>query len=380
MKIGIITILKVNNYGAELQAYATQAFLKALGHDAEIIDYLFYKHPHHKRTALSSPLFRFNAKKRVAENLYPLIGKIKSLTNRAKAKERERKFESFHEAHTSLSRTYRSLDELYGADFDYDIFLTGSDQVWNPGIYSSIAPYFLDFAPDGKRRIAYASSFGVSAIPQNCIDRYKTYLQKYSAIGVREKDAVEIVNSISGQQAQWVLDPTLLLTADDWRKVAGATDLPSDDFVLVYELTPCSYIMELSRFIARKRNLKIVRICKDASPVEKDTSILNITDAGPAEFLFLFDKASFVVTNSFHGTAFSINFNKPFFTVLPNRKQNNSRQRSLLNLLGISDRCLIEGCEFPAETSFELDFSPVNRALNAERKNSRNFIARSING
>ena len=87
MKIGIITILKVNNYGAELQAYATQAFLKALGHDAEIIDYLFYKNPHHKRTALSSPIFRFNAKKKVAEFLYPLIGKIKSLTNRAKAKE-----------------------------------------------------------------------------------------------------------------------------------------------------------------------------------------------------------------------------------------------------------------------------------------------------
>lgn len=379
MKIGIITILKVNNYGAELQAYATQAYLKKLGYDAEIIDYLFYKNPKHKKTASSRPLFRHSLKKRVSEFLFPILDKVKRLKNKSSAKTRALRFDEFHKTHTSLSKTYRTIDELYNSILDYDVYLTGSDQVWNPGIYSSIAPYFLDFAPKGKLRISYAASFGVSNIPNDCIETYKAYLAQYSAIGVREDNAVDIVNSIVNKTATRVLDPTLLLTKKEWLEVSYEIQVPTENFLLVYELIPCPYIMELSRHIADSKGLKIVRICKDSTIVDDD-SVVDIPDAGPSEFVYLFDKASFVVTNSFHGTAFAVNFNKPFYTVLPNHKQNNSRQQSLLNLLGLSGRCLTEGSVLPETTTFDIDFAPVNNKLNVEREKSVNFLINSING
>ena len=137
MKIGIITILKVNNYGAELQAYALQRVLNLLGYDAEIIDYLFYKNPQHKKTIRSKPNFRFGIKKIFVERLYPIYVKIKMFLNSKNENVRKQRFALFHKKNTRLSKTYKTIDELFEAKMDYDIYMVGSDQVWNPGIYSS---------------------------------------------------------------------------------------------------------------------------------------------------------------------------------------------------------------------------------------------------
>ena len=378
-KIGIVTILKVNNYGAELQAYATQEFLKSMGYEAEIIDYLFYKNPQHKRTRLSKPLFAFPLKKRVAEFVYPLLSDLRNISNGKTLARRKNRFENFHRLNTSMSPTYRSIDELYDAEMDYDVYLTGSDQVWNPGIYTSIAPYFLDFAPKGCRRVAYAASFGVSQIPSDAIPYYKKFLSTYDAIGVREKNGVDLVKDISDKKAQWVLDPTLLLTKDEWLKVASPVEIPKE-YILLYELTPCPYIRQLAEHVCKERNLSVVRVCKDANKEDKDDAILNITDAGPAEFLYLFVNASMVITNSFHGTAFSINFQRPFYTVLPKRKQNNSRQRSLLELVDLTDRLLVEDSPFPNAEKWEVDYNKATILLEQERTKSTQFLKNAIDG
>lgn len=379
-KIGIITILKVNNYGAELQAYATQAYLKKLGYDAEIIDYLFYKNPQFIRTKRSAPLFHFPFKKRLAEFVYPIWSQLKSLGNRRQQKLREQKFAEFHHKNTSMSVTYRSIDELYGAHMDYDVYLTGSDQVWNPGIYSSVAPYFLDFAPHGCRRIAYASSFGVSQIPEEVRPYYAEFLSHYDAIGVREKNAVDLVYHIAHKTAEWVLDPTLLLSRNEWMRVASPVCVDTQSpYILLYELTPCDYIQQLAHDIKSKTNWQIIRICKNASREDRDATIVNVIDAGPAEFLYLFSKASLIITNSFHGTAFSINFHRPFYTVLPLRKQNNSRQRSLLELFGLTNRLLVEGAPYPNQ-SVQIDYTAVDEVLEAERAKSTRFLKTAING
>ena len=378
MRIGIITILKVNNYGAELQAYATQAALRRLGYDAEIIDYLFYKNPGHIPTAKSAPLFKFPLKKRLAERLYPIIAKMRSSGNGDAAKRRAGRFASFHERNTSMSATYRTIDDLYGAKLDYDVYLTGSDQVWNPGIYSSVDPYFLGFAPEGCRRVAYAASFGVSSIPEDAREYYGSRLKRYDAIGVREKGAVEMVRGLSGREAQWVLDPTLLLTSDQWARVASpvGADQP---YILIYELTPCPYIRRLAEHISASKGWKIVRVCKSAAIEDKDGKIDNITDAGPAEFIGLFARAGYVVTNSFHGTAFALNFGRQFYTVLPLRKQNNSRQRSLLELFGLTSRLLVEGDELP-DVAREVDYKAVDALLDSERAKSLKFLKGAIDG
>ena len=377
-RIGIITILKTNNYGAELQAYATQAILNKLGYDAEIIDYLFYKNPQHKKTKNSKPVFNHGLKKRLSEFLYPIISKTKTGINNTHSDKRNKRFESFHTDNTAMSPTYTTIDELYNSNKEYDVYMVGSDQVWNPGIYSSLLPYMLTFAPEGKKRVAYASSFGVSSIPQEFQWLYKEYLPQFSSIGVREKNAVDMVRELSGKEATWVLDPTLLLNKEDWMKVAKQSYGEKRNYILLYELTPCPYILELAKYFREKKGMEIIRICKNASIEDNDSTILNIIDAGPAEFIDLFANAGMVITNSFHGTVFSINFGKDFYTVTPLRKHNNSRQQSILGLFSLNDRLLLEGTDINLISRTPIDYNAVNCILEQEREKSINYLKNAI--
>lgn len=380
-KVGIITIVRVNNYGAELQAYATQEALRKQGYDAEIIDYLFYKNKGHKRTKASRPTFKMPFKKHLAEWLYPKRARMKALLQRNKLMEvRAEKFEKFHQTNTHFSQTYHSYDELLHAHLQYDAYIVGSDQVWNPGVYSSLDPYFLKFAPKCKRKLSYASSIGLSELPAHTHPYYHEALNGLDAISVREEQAVDLVKQVSGKDAQWVLDPTLLLNAEEWKKVAILPQGIPEKYILLYELTPCPYLKTLAKHIAEIKGCKVVRITKDANRVEPDDEVINVMDAGPAEFLGLFRNAEFVVTNSFHGTAFSINFNRPFYVVTPARKQNNSRQQSILRLFGLTERLLLEDGPLPTENQFKLDYVNVNVRLEQERMKSLNYLKHAIDG
>lgn len=378
-KIGIITILKVNNYGAELQAYATQKALQLMGYDAEIIDYLFYKNPLHKRTKMSAPIAKMSIKKHLQELLFPIIANWKTRNFREAQEARNKKFEQFHADNTKQSECYDTINKLMAAQLDYDVLMSGSDQVWNPGVYSSLDPYLLRFGTEKMKRVAYASSFGVSILPEDMKAYYRESLQNYNAIGVREDKAVELVKCVSGCDAQLVLDPTLLLTKDQWLEVAKPVDvLPQEPFVLIYELIPVPYVKELARYVSEKTGMPIVRLCKNASVEDMEPEIINVIDAGPSEFLTLFDKAGFVVTNSFHGTAFSINFGKQFYTVIPKGKSNNSRQQSILKLFRCEDRMIVEGSVMPELRP--MDFATVLSCLDIERDKSMNYLKKAING
>lgn len=378
-KIGIITILKVNNYGAELQAYATQRALQLMGYDAEIIDYLFYKNPHHKRTKMSSPTAKMSVKKHLQEWLFPIIANWKARNFREAQKERNRKFESFHLENTKQSECYDRIDKLMAAQLDYDVLISGSDQVWNPGVYSSLDPYLLRFGTEKMKRVAYASSFGVSSLPKDVKAYYKEALQNYDAISVREDKAVELVKSVSGCNAQLVLDPTLLLNEEQWLEVAKPVKgLPEVPYILIYELSEIPYIKQVAQYISTQTGMPIVRICKNATVEDSEQEIMNIIDAGPSEFLYLFSKAGCVVTNSFHGTAFSINFGKQFYTIIPNAKSNNSRQKSILKLMGCEERMLVEHSPMPEIKT--LDTARVNENLQREREKSMNYLKNAIDG
>lgn len=379
IKIGIITILKTNNYGAELQAFATQSILKKIGYDAEIIDYLFYKNNGHIKTKKSRPIFNFGLKNRLIEQIYPIVEKFKDYLYKKNSLQRKERFREFHLKNTSMSITYKTIDELYSSPMDYDIYIVGSDQVWNPGIYSSILPYMLTFAPIGKKKISYASSFGVAEISEKYKWAYEKYLSSFNSISVREENAVRIVHELCGLKAEWVLDPTLLLTPNDWGKVANRNsyNLPSK-YILLYELTTCPYILQLANYFKENRGLDIVRICKNAYAVDKQSSIMNITDAGPAEFIDLFENAEMIITNSFHGTAFAINFEKDFYTVTPNRKHNNSRQRSLLKLFNLEDRLINENSKLESISHDSINYEKVREKLEEERTKSIDFLINSI--
>lgn len=379
-RIGIITLVKVNNYGAELQAFATQKVIELLGYDSEIIDYPYYKDKRYKLTKGSRPVFSFSFKDKILEFLYPKYVWVKTLFSGYKEnKQRVENFNLFHKLNTKFSKEYITAESLYQG-MDYDAYIVGSDQVWNPYNYTSLDPYFLKFAPADKKRISYASSIGVSSIPSYAFNYYKEGWQSFDSISVREENAVKIVKDISGKDAKWVLDPTLLLDLSEWRKVSSPVPGVKGNYLLIYEITPCPYIKDVAKAIAAEKHLCIIRINADSARKEPDSEILNIRNAGPSEFVWLFDHASFVVTNSFHGTAFSINMNKEFLVVTPSRKNNNSRQKSLLGLFDLTSRLIQENQNFQVNDLEAINYYTVNTKLETERAKCIDFLKSSIDG
>ncbi|QXP66976.1 polysaccharide pyruvyl transferase family protein [Polaribacter sp. AHE13PA] len=376
-KIGIITIVHVNNYGAELQAFALQHKLNKLGYNAELINYLFYKNPKFKPTKKSQPFIQLSLKQRVKEFVYPYFKTVKSLPYLKQKKLRDNKFAEFHKLYTKQTNEINTIDKLYNTKFDYDIYVVGSDQVWNPNTNINIEPYFLTFAPKDKLKVSYASSFGVNSIPLIHQEKYASLLGNLDKIGTREKTGVEIVKSISSKEATWVLDPTFLLNKSEWSEFEVSTDIKKP-YLLMYVLTDSDYISNLANQIAKKHNLQIVRICKNAFVEDKSENVINIIDAGPREYLGLFAKASFVLTTSFHGTCFSVNFNIPFFTILKKNKTNNSRQIDLLADLGIKDRILFIEDKVSDDDLMSINFADVNVKLEKNRNNSLKFLTDSI--
>lgn len=376
-KIGIITIVKVNNYGAELQAYALQKKLNLLGYDAEIIDYLFYKNKAHIKEKISRPFYPYPIKKKIKEFLEPWYHKIRCLPYWRNKRKREKAFDLFHKKHTRFSSIcYRSYSQLYQNPPIYDVYCVGSDQVWNPGCYTNLNPYFVSFAPRGKKRISYASSFGVKVLPQHAQEKYKDLLLQMDAISVREDAGVDIVNEISGRDAVKVADPTLLLTTDDWLEIANYDKVLTDKYILLYVLKDSDYIKQKALEIGREQGLKVVRICKEAYKQDKKTDgIIDILDAAPDDFLGLFSKAEIVLTNSFHGTVFSIMFRKEFYTILNAENNNNTRQINLLETVGFEDRIVYEGSFVKRN---KIDYIDCHNRMNLLIKKSEDYLINAI--
>ena len=383
MKIGVITIEQVGNYGAELQCYATQKVLQNIGCDAEIIDYCYYKDYRYKDSKMSEPFvsmtfrerFFYVVKYRIVNRF---VDNVLVLFNSNIAR-RNKRFSAFHAENTKMSKRYMSMSELYEASMDYDVFVTGSDQVWNPSAHSSIEPYFLTFAPDNAKKISFAASFGVSDIDSNLRERYKDYLSRYDFISVREQSACNIVKQLVDRDVECVVDPTLLLNKDEWMQVAKQYDNIPERYVLVYTLFESPAIFNLAKRIVKEKGISVLRIAKRGYFVSRIDGIRNISDAGPAEFISLIAGADYVVTDSFHGTAFSVNLGIPFSVVVSSKKKNNSRMVSLLDVVGLGKHLITDDCDIESvEYEVSIDIKVVNQTVEAARNKSIDFLKRAI--
>ena len=364
--VGIITIQKCNNFGADLQAYALGAKLRSMGYDAENIDYLFYKHPQHKGGRLESPVLPISIKNRVKESLYPILSFVKDIKNIKRRLDQYKRFTSWFTTNVKTSREYRSVNSLYDDPPCYDVYMVGSDQVWNPRLCSNIKPYFLDFVPKGAKCISYASSFGVSELTGPVFYKYKQWLKKFTAIGLREKSGERIVKAMAiDAEVANVLDPTLLLSSEEWTKVAIEPDeKPNRKYLLLYDLISSNETVTLAKRWARQNDWQVVRIGDGGY--------------GPGEFLWLFAHAEAVITNSFHGTAFSILNRCPFYTVIPIGMTNANRIESLLASLGLNDR-IVKACDCEQiDLNISIDWDAVFKQLDKLREHSKNFLLESI--
>ena len=378
-KVGIITIVNVNNYGAELQAFATFRKLQLMGYNAEIINYLYYKDWRYIDSKMSRSFNSMSikgkiiyfAKYRVASfvlnKILPLICKD--------VKQRIANFNSFHQHNTRFSKLYKSMKDLYTDTPIYDVYMVGSDQVWNPNASSSIEPYFLTFAPHSALTVSYASSFGVSKIENNSIaNRIKLGLSSIKTISVRESSGVNLVKELTGRTAQLVCDPTLLLNKSEWTMFMKPVSNMPQRYVLIYQLSESDAIVKLATRIGKQEQIPVYRICKRAFKVKKDKGVVNILNAGPSEFLSLITNASFIITNSFHGTAFSINFDVPFYTVVSAKKKNNNCMESLLDYVGLGKRIVKDDVDITNLPIVGYDVNATQLKLKSFRLESEKFL------
>lgn len=223
-------------------------------------------------------------------------------------------------------------------------------------------------------KVSYASSIGLSVISKETEEVFKKWLSKFSWLSVREQQAAKLLGGLLHRDVDVVLDPTLLLDNQEWLEVAKFDMCPKEKYLLVYIVTikPCDYVLELARHIAKQNNLKIVRICRDAYPERSGKDVQEILTAGPSDFVGLFARAEYVVTNSFHGTVFSVNFSKPFYSVIKSQHSTNSRLTSILQKLGLESR--IVPVDSPLPQISDIDYTQSAEKLTNERQHSLEFI------
>lgn len=384
-RIGIITTFKANNYGAELQAFALQKKLRLMGYDAELIDYLFYKNKGYVYSKNSTPWKNFGLKDRIKHYLLyrvlnPFIavwGNCLSSTMR----QRTKNFREFHQNYSHMSKTYCSMDDLYAADLNYDVYCVGSDQVWNPATAISIEPYFLTFAPKDANKISYASSFGVSTLPSETRQKYANGLNNLGAISCREEEGVKLVKELTGRDATHVVDPTLLLKAEEWKSISKSSLCPTDSkYILLYNIYELGSIYQLARRISRELGWPILKLCKRGFLLRKHKGVKNIPSAGPADFVGLIENAGLLLTNSFHGCAFAVNLQTPFWVILDQKASNNSRLYSFLKRLHLENRVLEDTNLSNFDYLQNINYDNVSESLEAWRKKSLAYLKSAING
>jgi hypothetical protein len=360
MKIAIITLHRVFNYGSVLQAYATYKTFKKTGNDVVLIDYIT------EQRTLRRLLVR------TPNNIsYPITNVLYMIMKSCSIIVKYLIFNGFIKRHINLTdRRYVSFEDLKNDLPKADVYVTGSDQVWNSHYNEGIDKgFFLEFAPKGCKRIAYASSFGKENLDETEIEETKGLIQKYTAISVREDTALEILNGLGYENARWLLDPTLQLKKEEWLAIAKPNEMKDKYLLLMMLYNEDEGGTEFAKTIAKQRNLKLVKISWGyKKPPEVD---LLKTHKSPEKFLSLAYHADYIVTNSFHGLAFAINFNKPFI-VIP-RKEFNTRIESLLRLTGLEHRMLGAGFDQNIVDQ-QIDYLPINALLDKERKKAMDFI------
>lgn len=369
MRTGLITFHFAHHYGAQLQALATMKAIQRLGHECQIID---YRLPHTTRT----------------NQLFKKSGSVRALASDAHTalhygafQRRFNRFEEFVAREMDLSpQRYTSFEQLRQAPPEYDVYVAGSDQIWNPFIFQDkqFDPAFLlDFVREG-RRIAYAPSLGVPQLPEDKAAQLKRFLEPFSALSVREKRGQVLVRQAADRQAKVVLDPTLLLSGEDWGKLAVPPQ-HQGPYILCYFVSDPGEAGPYALALSQRTGWPIVQLAGARRKIDGAREI--VFDAGPREFLGLFQHASAVVTNSFHGAAFSLQFKKDFFTSMSPKERAEptfSRIYSLLSRLGCAGRII--GLDTTDPIDAAMDYDQVYRRLEEARADSLAYLKAAVEG
>lgn len=365
MNLAIITLNDNNNYGNRLQNYALQIFLQKYKNNVDTIWYeekinfeLNYKI--NLKAIIKFIINKNDYRKKIKK--YYIVDKIR-LYN----------IKKFSDKYINIKYIIKDLDRL---DKEYDYFIVGSDQVWNPNFWSKKCDHanirFLKFASKEKR-IAYAASIAIPEIPKDKEQFFKDSLNEMKSISMREKAGADLVKKLTGRDVPVVVDPTILLSKEEWQKIEMVPEwYNGEKYILTYFLGNPSPII---KNLAKKNNWKIFNLM--------DKSNLDLYASRVEEFVYLIEHAELVATDSFHACVFSILMNTPFLVV--NRKEKGmadmtSRIDTLLELFGYQDRYLVNGkCDLSDEEILNMDFRNVKAIQEREKKRSIAYMKEAFN-
>lgn len=368
-KVGIITQHRVVNYGSVLQTYALQEKIKELGYVCEVIDY------YPERFTPLGMLKRIKNKGDKFKKSFLIRTAARVIIIPSYAIRFHMFFKFLNNRIDMTAKTYKTEKELEEENFGYDIYCTGSDQVWNYGWNEKIEyPYYLAFASDSARKISYAASFGKSKLEHEEIGETRKLLKRYDKISLRELSGVKIVDELGIEGSVNVLDPTLLLTGEDWRKISSGK-YTDDKYILIYNLNRNPRIDSYAKELSGKTGLEVRYLSYQLHEFYKNGKMF--CNPHVEDFLALIDGAQYVVTDSFHATAFSLNFNKEFIIVYPGKYS--TRLQSILEILNLTNRVAKDEKDMSIVES-RIDYSRVNALLDAERIRSLTWLRAALSG
>lgn len=341
-KVGVITFHEANNYGAVLQAVALQKALVKVGSEPYLINY--------------RPKTEYGFKIGLSLRNIPYIPFIKH---------KERTFNRFLKRNAKLTKVAKNQNDLKVIKNKFDCIITGSDQVFNPKWRNGDTNYILSFA-NNSQRYSYAASFGISELPLEWSKTISPLLSDYNTISVRETSAVKIIENL-GLKARIDCDPVLLLSKDEWLKLSKTNRLKP--YLLLYTLESNDELLSFARKIAKEQNLQIVQLTDSLRSKKGDIHYFSFRS--PEEYIGAFAKASYIVTNSFHGLAFSTLLEKDFTVFLQNKNgAPNARLTDFVNKYQISDRVFGQGGEKLAAHNFEL----TRQLIKEDAENSYSYL------
>jgi len=366
MKIGILTFHHSLNCGAELQAWALQTYLQSCGYDAEIVNYGRIGWP-------SRWYVRLDSLRHIAGTVY---GNTMTLLRTLGIEHyRQHLYRCFQRECMRLGRAV-SKDEINRRGYTH--LITGSDQVWHPIINEGDETYFLANALDGVKRISYAPSFGMDTFDPSLEKKMAVWLSKFDSLSVREPQGSEIVKRICGWEAQVVCDPTLLLDAASYEKQERMPRLKlPEKYIAVYTICGHPWAEQFAALLAKQKGVPVVHLLGGqlASWYWPNGILRRVTALGPSEWLYFMRQADCVVTNSFHGTVFSLIFHRPFWVTL-NDKMSDVRLTTILDGTSCEDRAL--AAFRPPESESVIDWKTVDREMERKAETGKAYLRQAL--
>lgn len=361
-KIIITTFQGAHNYGAFLQAFALQTKLQNMGYSVKILNY--------KKKYISEEAPYNFIKSNIKWTIKTAIDTVLHY------KSKKRRYDSFvMDIKNNLELT-EEIDnaEKFSKMLTNEILITGSDQVWNPLLTNGIDDvYFLNI-PNNNVKISYAASLGNPHNIDNYLEKFKKVVKGIDKVSVREKNSEEYINSIINKKFSiTVLDPTLLITKNQWNEIFKDGDLPNEEYIFAYQVTPNDDYYKVVNKISEETGLKVANFNNDIHFKNE----VNCFTKGPFDFLMFLKNSKYVITTSFHATSFSIIFNKKFLVVTP--KKNGNRITNLLSMVNLENRSLNSVDDLESiNIDNNINYNEVNEILNMERIKSLDWLKNSI--